>query len=240
MDLTMIPYVVTMNFYAKDKASGKVYWISGYILEITEVNGELEVKLTGRFYHPDYGYVELTTPVLFIIYEGDDFPSSGTLVLTGANGARAELNAIDYLHCECKFDSDGDGVYEWESGLMLWSDLHETDGEVSSPPTPGEWSGLAGFGQIELVVNPNSTAIETIVLNFIDFNCGILTSNLTLTATSLWVISNGQFTADFIIGGRDEMNIIGTFDDSGTAVSGTYRYNFEGTICTGTWNASPE
>jgi hypothetical protein len=36
------------------------------------------------------------------------------------------------------------------------------------------------------------------------------------------------------------MNIRGTFDDSGTAVSGTYEYDFDGTICPGTWEATPE
>ena len=129
VDLTMIPYVVTMNYYGTDKVSNKVYWIRYYTLTVTEFNYSTEVELTGRFYHPDYGYVNLTTRDLFVIYDGDDFPSDGALVLSGADGTKAELIAIDYLYCECKSDSDGDGAWDWESGAMLWSDLHETDGE---------------------------------------------------------------------------------------------------------------
>ena len=129
VDLTMIPYVVTMNYYGTDNASDKVYWIRDYKLTLTEFSNYMEVELTGRFYHPDYGYVVLATPVLFVIGDGDDFPSDGSLVLSGTSGTKAELIAIDYLHCECKCDSDGDATYDWESGVILWTDLHETGGE---------------------------------------------------------------------------------------------------------------
>jgi len=138
IDLTMVPYVVTMNYYGTDNVSDKVYWIRDYTLIITEIDDSTEVELTGRFYHPDYGYVVLTTPILFVIYEGDDFPLDGSLVLSGANGTKAELNAIDHLNCECKSDSDGDGFYDWESEAMLWTDLHETGGGGSSS-TKIEW-----------------------------------------------------------------------------------------------------
>ena len=124
VDLTMIPYVVTMNYYGTDNASDKVYWIRDYKLTLTEFSNSTEVELTGRLYHPDYGYVVLTTPVLFVIYDSDDFPSDGSLVLSGASGTKAELIAIDYLNCECKSDSDGDGAYDWESGVISWTDLH--------------------------------------------------------------------------------------------------------------------
>ena len=244
IDLTMVPFVVTMNYYGTDNVSDKVYWIRDYTLIITEVNDITEVELTGRFYHPDYGYVVLTTPVLFVIYEGDDFPSDGSLVLSGANGTKAELNAIDYLYCECKSDSDGDGVYDWESGAMLWTDLYETDDEESSPPTAGEWSGTAGFGEIDLVVNAEGNGIEEVTIAFEDYKCGIVTSNLILNVSfnPPSSIDTGQVAFDFDLDPPPvdtTLTMEGTFNTSGTSISGTYEADFYDTICTGTWSATP-
>ncbi|MHC4105333.1 MAG: hypothetical protein ACYSR9_10365 [Planctomycetota bacterium] len=244
MDLTAIPYVVEMNFYGTDEASDKVYWIRDYKLKITEVNGDTEVELTGKFYHPGYGYVVLTTPVLFVIYEGDDFPYSGSLVLTGANGTKAELNAIDYLYCECKSDSDGDGAYEWESGAMLWSDLYETEDPVPSPPTSGEWSGTAGFGEIDFVVNAEGNGIEEVTITFKDYKCGIVTSNgiLNVSFNPPSSIDEGHVAFDFDLDPPpvdETLTMEGTFNAIGTSISGTYEADFYGTMCTGTWSASP-
>ena len=38
-------------------------------------------------------------------------------------------------------------------------------------PVAGEWGGISGFGEIELVVTPDSTGIESIVVTFSDFSC---------------------------------------------------------------------
>ena len=202
------------------------------------------MELTGSFYHADYGYVVLATPVLFVIYEGDDFPSNGTLVLTGANGTKAELNAIDYLYCECKSDSDGDGAYEWESGAMLWSDLYETEDPIPSPPTSGEWSGTAGFGEIDFVVNAEGNGIEEVTITFKDYKCGIVTSNGTLNVSfnPPSSIDKGYVAFDFDLDpppADETLTMEGTFNTIGTSISGTYEADFYGTICTGTWSASP-
>jgi hypothetical protein len=244
MDLTTIPYIVTMNYYGTDNASDKVYWIRDYTLTITEVNDNTEVELTGRFYDPDYGYVVLTTTVLFVIYEDDDFPYQGSLVLSGANGTKAELNAIDYLNCECKSDSDGDGVYDWESGAMLWTDLHETGSEGSSPPTAGQWSGTAGFGEIDLVVNAEGNGIEEVTIVFEDYKCGVVTSNLILNVSfnPPSSIDTAHVALDFDLDPPPvdtTLTMEGTFNTSGTSISGTYEADFYGTICTGTWSATP-
>ena len=110
-------------------------------------------------------------------------------------------------------------------------------------PVAGEWGGISGFGEIELVVTPDSTGIESIVITFNDFSCGNTISNGSITFTGSWPISNGEFTADLDwtgTAGDREMNIMGTFDDSGTYVSGTYEADHDGTICAGIWEASPE
>jgi hypothetical protein len=120
--------------------------------------------------------------------------------------------------------------------------LYADHGDGPSPPVAGDWSGTSGFGEIELVVSPDSTAIETIVIRYIDFTCGNVTSNGSITITSSWPISSGQFSADLNldIAENRTMKITGTFDDSGTYVSGTYEADYDGILCDGTWDASPE
>ena len=120
--------------------------------------------------------------------------------------------------------------------------LYADHGDVPTLPQAGDWTGISGFGEIELVVSPDSTAIESIVLTYIDFTCGNDTSNGSITITSSWPISNGQFSADLNLDITQDrtMKITGTFDDSGTYVSGTYKADYNGIICDGTWDASPE
>ncbi len=123
LDFSVAPIICTLNVYLTDEAAEKVYWASNYSLNIDEYPGRIEIEMFGRFYHPDYGYVDVSTDGVFIIYDGDDWPSSGILLMVGANDTRAKLTAIDETTCRVEADTDGDGVYDWDSGPLLWSDL---------------------------------------------------------------------------------------------------------------------
>ena len=127
MDFSDVPIICTLNALLKDKATGKVYWAKNYSLNIYEYPGRIEVEIFGTFYHPDHGYVTVSTEERFIIYDGDDWPSSGILLMVGANNTRAKLTAIDETTCRIEADTDGDGVYDWDSGLLLWSDYQAFD-----------------------------------------------------------------------------------------------------------------
>ena len=62
-----------------------------------------------------------------------------------------------------------------------------------------------------------------------------------LRITGSWAISNGQFKAKIDYSttlGNKSIDIIGTFGDSGTSVSGTYEAHYDGIICVGKWDAS--
>ena len=148
------------------------------------------------------------------------------------------------------FDDSGtyvSGTYEADiNGTICDGDWDASPGwtppdDVPTPPVAGEWSGLSGFGEIELVVNSDRTGLESIALMFNDFPCAGFIFNGTTTVTGSWDISNRQFTAQLDLGtNADTIYIVGTFDDSGTYVSGTYEVDVEGTICDGIWDASPE
>jgi hypothetical protein len=63
----------------------------------------------------------------FIIYDGDDWPSSGALNIEGINSTIAILTTIDILRCRVEADTDGDGNYDCDSGILNWTDYESFD-----------------------------------------------------------------------------------------------------------------
>jgi hypothetical protein len=76
--------------------SGKTYRIDNYQVTVGASGSSLYVQ--GRFYDPDNGYVDVTTPVL-ITYGScgakGNLPLTGTLEVTGANGVYADFAPLD-------------------------------------------------------------------------------------------------------------------------------------------------
>jgi hypothetical protein len=117
------PVSVTMDMLLCDNGTGKVYWVCNYTMALTEGPGYVDVEISGRFYDPDYGYVIVTTPKAFRLYIYDDWPSEGELIVTGASNTSAKLTALSSTTYQVEADTDGDGSYDWDSGILNWSDL---------------------------------------------------------------------------------------------------------------------
>ena len=58
---------------------------------------------------PDYGYVTISTTDPFVLHDGDEWPASGTLIVTAAKNSNVRLKAIDNVDCTVEADIDGDG-----------------------------------------------------------------------------------------------------------------------------------
>ena len=123
IDFSDVPTKTIFAAYSTDAQNGEVYWLDDYNITLTERIGHIEFSIFGTFYHPDYGFVVLTSSDPFIVHEGDDWPSSGQLYISGDNGTKAQLTALDHLHAGIEADTDGDGLLDWESGLLNWSEL---------------------------------------------------------------------------------------------------------------------
>ena len=118
---------MNMNIYVRDDASGRTCWMHDYAFDVTDHYSYNELRISGRFYDPDYGYVILSTPESFIENYYDDYPSQGTLVATGAEGSsggntRARLVVLSVESLRIDVDADGDGTYEWDSGTLYWEE----------------------------------------------------------------------------------------------------------------------
>jgi len=105
-------------------------------------------------------------------------------------------------------------------------------------PLPGEWTGSAGFGELSFTVDSTSTGITEITFTFINFTCGLVTKNgsIKIAPGTPWPIADRQFTIESTFDPNFEMTLIGTFDNTGTNVSGTYEAVLFGKTCSGTWD----
>jgi hypothetical protein len=135
IDLSGSPIIMTIGALFKDNSTGKVYWLQNYTMEITEgsdIGGNyVEVEISsGKYYDPDYGYVTVSTDPIapFKIYDLDEWPSSGVLIVTGkigigGNNTKVRLEALDANTCQITADTNGDLVYDFDSGVLNWIDL---------------------------------------------------------------------------------------------------------------------
>lgn len=124
-DVTGSSATMTMTMLLRDNSTSKVYWVQDYTIEATEGVGYVDIDVSGRYYDPDYGYVTFTTPTPFRIYDDDDYPSEGVLVVTGNTGiaggsTMARLTALSSTTYQVEADTNGDGFYDWDSGVLNW------------------------------------------------------------------------------------------------------------------------
>jgi hypothetical protein len=116
--------LITLDFLFKDIALNKVYWINDYSMTVTEINAtDTEIAITGVFYDPDYGYVNVSTPIPFIFISADDWPTLGTMLCEGVGNTKTILTAVDNQSYRIEADTNGDGVYDYNSGVLFWADL---------------------------------------------------------------------------------------------------------------------
>jgi hypothetical protein len=115
------PSTATIDIRIRDNSTGKVYWANDYTITIVEESGYVEVEMSGRYYDPDYGYVDFHTDTPFRIDDGDEWPSAGVLTVEGEGGTKAQLTALSSTTYRVDADTDGDGTYDWDSDVRNWS-----------------------------------------------------------------------------------------------------------------------
>lgn len=126
--ISALDSTMTMNMTIRNNTTDWVFKVVDYRLVVDEYGTYTDYSVSGRFYDPDYGYVDLETTQTLRVYSGDEYPSSGILTLYGEYGTAggrtsAVLTAIDATYCRVEVDCDGDGTYEVILDPVLWSDL---------------------------------------------------------------------------------------------------------------------
>ncbi len=144
MGITMSEETMTaeMDTYSRDNATGKTYWCNDYTMVIRYWNDYEEANVSGRYYEPDYGYVDLSTEEPIRIYYYDGFFSRGVIVAEGAANTRARLVILSPQDYVIDADIDGDGSYSLSTGIRSWDagylgieleDKYSDDGSSDNP-----------------------------------------------------------------------------------------------------------
>ncbi len=103
----------TLNLCFTDNGTGKGVLLSDYTVAVTDLGGATDVRVSGRIYLHDYGYVDVWTEAPFLYPALSTQPTSGAITLTGDNNCRARLTVVDAATYTVELDADGNGSYEW-------------------------------------------------------------------------------------------------------------------------------
>ncbi len=123
--ITSVSENLSMTLNIRDD-TGKVYRIENFLCVLMYDSPSLgtdSVRLvSGRFYHPDYGYVEVASASDFQFSGAADYPYAGVLVATGSSKARLTADS-DGQTFEVKADTDGNGTYETGPTVYRWDSM---------------------------------------------------------------------------------------------------------------------
>jgi hypothetical protein len=109
---------ITINLLVQE--NNKVHEYENTVLTETVGGAFSLTTITGRYFHPDYGYLDITTPTPFKTYEADQNPSEGILLLVGASNTKTRLTAINNTGFVVEVDTNGDGNWDIDWGFQAW------------------------------------------------------------------------------------------------------------------------
>lgn len=129
-DYTAFPLEVTMSYVLRNNELLKTYWLKDVKFQLVGGTDYVDIiNLTGRYYDPGYGYVEISLGTTIRIYDYGYWPSSGKMVLIGAvydsgGNTKSRLTFLSATEFLVEADTDGDGEYDdYYSGTQFWSEL---------------------------------------------------------------------------------------------------------------------
>lgn len=115
-------FTVKMNQLLEDGATKRVYRFDQLVFTVQQGSGLVDISIgSGRYYDPRYGYIDLSTPTVLVINDGDYWPSSGIITGTGFNSS-ASLTAQSNTTYQLDVDTNGDGTPDVTT-TGLWNSL---------------------------------------------------------------------------------------------------------------------
>ena len=138
-----------LDLLLRDGVKNKTYHFSDYTFESQlrdirdkKVALDSRIALSGRFYHPDFGYVDVSTshfdllemcePSMMIRYllgrPNAIYPTAGTLFFSGAKNSKTQLTVFTGETFETSgyiitADANGDGIFEVGPIENNWTDI---------------------------------------------------------------------------------------------------------------------
>ncbi len=205
-----------MNADSKDNTTNIVTKMENVNVTISDTTGYTEFTInSGRVYYPDYGYFELSTPTAIRTNSGDAYPSSGVLVIVGANNSKAKLTYLSKTQYKVEADETGGGTYTLDGTYDSTTDQLSTGGgtttvtltsititpanasmALGSPAIPYMASGnySNGIGTTNLQSNWTSSNTAIVKVDNFGFVTAVAVGTATITATASGVSGNTPVT----------------------------------------------
>ncbi len=198
---------VTANALTRDNNLSMVYKLDNYTLTLTSISqnilndptaGSAAFTLTGRFFHPAFGYIDTVSdgPVQI---SGSGGVTGGTINAQGASNTKSKVTVLSRETFQVQADTNGDGVYNWNSGPLRTSDFFPVSGGIPAPNPPSS-SGTAYWSVYNQVCCNNGTyntfqaSLEGVSLGMTNPDCGALGS-----APGFVPVSAGQKSFTWIV-----------------------------------------
>ena len=111
-----------LNLLLKDGGVDVASWFDNLQLYVDQWNG-LEIwNIDHCYYDSEYGYVDVKVGAFTHLKVDLETGAveSGTLELYGANNTKALLSILSATSYRVTADTDGDGTYDWDSGVLEW------------------------------------------------------------------------------------------------------------------------
>jgi len=144
----------TLGMNLRENKSGKVYRLENYVITSSDDSQVLTENMTGRFYHPDYGYVDVATTTPFSFVSNDNFPFSGQAVCTGASGTQSRFSALSSAAYLITGNFDGVGNFDdFTTGVVHYPGRNNLPVIFAG----NDLSGSVGCGAIAI---PGATAVD--------------------------------------------------------------------------------
>lgn len=219
------------NFYIHDNNQNKTYWLHDYTVTLSNNGYSIEGSMSGRYYHPDYGYIDVSTAEPVVIVLGDTTPSSGVLIGVGQNGVTTRLTLESYESYIVEIDNDQDGFFDdWSSGAVYWTDgCAGTTGTITGTVTyTGSYGPVSASNPIIVFMNPFPDSFGGFVENGTTYQMVSITS------------SPGTFNFYNVPPGQYHLGVVFDLDDDGVSDGDSCEIYTPGSATGSNYHADPD
>ncbi|MEJ2566503.1 MAG: hypothetical protein P8164_07990 [Gammaproteobacteria bacterium] len=112
---------IQLDYLLRDDSTKLVYKFENFNISLTNGSGYVDADITGRYFDPSQGYLEISTPTPLRIVGTDYWPTSGILKGVGNNDAAA-FTALSNTSYQLDIDSNNDGTPDVTT-TGAWSNL---------------------------------------------------------------------------------------------------------------------